>query len=839
MKAKLHLLLVQATFMLSSTTIFCTAAMALPSSYLPSEPDTVAPRQQYGFNNQQFMLDEVVVFTQPKETRLLREQPLSSSSFLQPTLDNIGERSLQTLSQYTPSLTMPHYGARLTSSLYIRGVGARVGYSPVAMYIDGMPIVNRTAHNQYLYDVQRVDVLRGSQGTLYGQNAEAGLMRVFTMSPMYNKGTYLRLSAANGRQKQAELSHYMSLGSKVSLGMAMFFNGQRGFFKNSNLHQYNDSLSELGGRIRLMWQPKENFTFDYIADYQHDRENAFPYGEVKEKGGFAELPSTTFMNRYRRHLFRTGINMAWRLKGAHLFSTTSYQYMRDKMVMDQDYVARDYFTLGQRQLHHALTQEFVVRSPYGADAVNEDAPRYHWLFGLYGAYQWLKTDAPVGFGEGITSPISMGVQRAMYNAILQQMKQAFIARGMNDLQATQAAQQLIEQRGGISMTTTMDTPGHFRTPEYNVALYHESDFRLTPRLTLTAGLRYDYSHAALGYHTHSIMAMTANVMGSEATNTLLSELHNTAKTHSNQLLPKVALTFITDTEHRSNVYIQMSKGYRAGGYNLQMFSDVLRKELNDNAQNAMQGSYEVPHSDEDYQRIHKTISYKPEVSWTYELGTHQNILLSAAEGSMLRLDASVFFMQMRNQQLSIFAGNYGYGRRMVNAGRSHSCGMELALSGNMMRNRLNWMRNYSFTHTTFREYKDVVTTPEGEQAVNYRDKHVPFAPAHMLAASVDYRHELNHNSFVKALIAGVNTNMQGKIYWNEANTQYQKFYALLGARVGVDVGFATLTLWARNLTDTRYHTFLVESNATGQMLSFAQRGNPRQIGVDLAVKIGK
>ena len=176
---------------------------------------------------------------------------------------------------------------------------------------------------------------------------------------------------------------------------------------------------------------------------------------------------------------------------------------------------------------------------------------------------------------------------------------------------------------------------------------------------------------------------------------------------------------------------------------------------------------------------------------------------------------------------------------MVNAGRSHSCGMELALSGNMMRNRLNWMLNYSFNHTTFREYKDVVTTPEGEQAVNYRDKHVPFAPAHMLAASVDYRHELNHNSFVKALIAGVNTNMQGKIYWNEANTQYQKFYALLGARVGVDVGFATLTLWARNLTDTRYHTFLVESNATGQMLSFAQRGNPRQIGVDLAVKIGK
>ena len=797
-----------------------------------AEPDTVAPMSQYGFGNRQFEIDEVVVVSQPKETRRLREQPLSATSFTSPGIDELAYGSLQQLSLYTPSFAMPQYGSRFTSSIYVRGVGARTGYSPVAMYVDGMPVVNRSAHNMYLYETERVDVLRGPQGTLYGQNAEGGLLRVFTRSPLRTKGTFIDISAANGRQKKAQIAHYMPLGSKVGIAAAMFTNMQRGFIKNTNLHQYNDSLEEMGGRLRLTWQPRQTFTFDVIADYQHDRENAFPYGLVTEKGAFAQLPSTTFMNKYRRHLLRTGVNMAWQLKDVHLFSNTSYQYLRDKMVMDQDYVARDYFSLRQNQLHNALTQEFVARSPQTANG------RYGWLFGLYGAYQWMKTDAPVDFGEGITSPISMGVRNAMMNAMVQQMKQIFIARGMTEEQAVAAALQMIEQRGGISMTTTMTTPGQFHTPEYNIALYHESTYALTPRLSLTAGLRYDYSHVALRYNTHSLMEMTADVMGTVATNSLLSVLRHSARTHSHQLLPKVALTLTTDMRMHSNVYLQVSKGYRSGGFNLQMFSDVLRKELNDNAGNAMQGSYEVTHDDDDYRAINRTISYKPEVSWNFEAGTHQNIMLNTRGDGMLRIDASIFFMQVRNQQLSMMAGNYGYGRRMVNAGRSHSCGMELALSGNMLDNRLNWMINYSFNNATFREYKDVLNAGTAtETAVNYRGNHVPFAPAHMLSAAADWRMMLNSRSWVKSLLFGADMHMQGKTYWNETNTQYQNIYALLGARITADFGTFALSLWGRNLTDTRYHTFLIESSATGEMLSFAQRGTPRQIGLDFKIHI--
>ena len=83
----------------------------------------------------------------------------------------------------------------------------------------------------------------------------------------------------------------------------------------------------------------------------------------------------------------------------------------------------------------------------------------------------------------------------------------------------------------------------------------------------------------------------------------------------------------------------------------------------------LQGYYEEPHTSDDYANMDATISYKPETSWNYEVGAHLNLF----EGR-LHADLSAFYMQVHNQQLSVMAGTYGYGRMMVNAGKSYSCG---------------------------------------------------------------------------------------------------------------------------------------------------------------------
>ena len=189
---------------------------------------------------------------------------------------------------------------------------------------------------------------------------------------------------------------------------------------------------------------------------------------------------------------------------------------------------------------------------------------------------------------------------------------------------------------------------------------------------------------------------------------------------------------------------------------------------------------------------------------------------------MLHFDLSAFYMKVTNQQLSVMAGNYGFGRMMVNAGKSHSCGIEAALRGQLFDGKFDWAMSYGYTRSKFDEYVD----GEGEDAVDYKGKYVPYVPQHTMAAMADYR-------LTDWLALGANVNAQGKTYWDNANTYSQKLYAVLGAHVDLNFKAFNVSFWGRNLTDTNYNTFAVDNSATGTKEYFAQRGNPFQCGVDV------
>ena len=116
--------------------------------------------------------------------------------------------------------------------------------------------------------------------------------------------------------------------------------------------------------------------------------------------------------------------------------------------------------------------------------------------------------------------------------------------------------------------------------------------------------------------------------------------------------------------------------------------------------------------------------------------------------------------------------------------------------------------------------------------VSYKDKRVPFVPEHTFAANADYRFNVTLLG-LQGITLGLNVTGQGKTYWDEANTCEQKIYALLGAHADADWKHVSLSLWGRNLTDTAFNTFAVESTVLGSTMLFAQRGNPLQLGVEL------
>lgn len=755
-------------------------------------------------------LDEVVVVSQSKEYLKMRQQPLSSSVLTNKEISLLGIRDLREMSDYIPSLVMPAYGSRYTSSIYVRGIGSRVNSPSMGVYLDDIPLVSKSTFNGYSYELDRIDVLRGAQGTLYGINTEGGLIRQYTKNPMTYQGTDIRLGAGTRFYRKAEIAHYHRFSDRFALSLAAFYQGQNGFFRNQTTGERADESNEAGGRLRLVMQPSSRLTLNLMADYQWVRQNGFNYGLLDMDTQKAADPATNRQGNYKRNMLNTGLSVKYRGDWADLAYTLSWQYLKDDMLIDIDYRPLDYMHMEEAQLQNALTHELVLKS--------RQLGMWQGTMGVFFSHQWLKTQAPVYFNPAMNSFLSQTIQNYAYYGMLNAMAARM---GMD------AAKAMIERAGGCHITMEMETlPGFFRTPQTNYGIFHETNLKLTDRLTATLGLRYDLTQTSVDYATSAVAHLDESVMGTNVQAKVSSLLERKEDNAFEQWLPKVGLTYRLDSKG-SNVYAIVSKGYRAGGFNIQMFSDILQAELQGAAQSA-RGEVVLQHDATAYRNIRETIAYKPEESWNYEFGAHLNLL----DG--LHLDLTGYYMQIRNQQLSVFASQYGFGRMMVNAGKSYSCGIEATLRGSAFDNRLTWGATYGYTRAVFKEYVDSTSVDGQLKAVDYKDKRVPFVPEHTLAAHADYRFDIG-DGLLKSVTLGANVAAQGRTWWDEENTYGQKFYAALGAHLDADLKPVVVSLWARNLTNTNYNTFAIKSSFGGDTSYFAQRGNPFQAGVDVKV----
>ena len=210
----------------------------------------------------------------------------------------------------------------------------------------------------------------------------------------------------------------------------------------------------------------------------------------------------------------------------------------------------------------------------------------------------------------------------------------------------------------------------------------------------------------------------------------------------------------------------------------------------------------------------QAVEYKPEYTWSYELGTHQSLF-----DGKLQADLAAFFMQTYDQQLSQMAES-GLGRITVNAGESESYGVEANLVASPNRH-LQLNASYGYTHATYVKYND----GEGE---DYSGNHVPFVPMHTLNVGGSYTFHFN-DSWAQSLTFGANVTGAGKIYWTEANNASQDFYATLNGYVSLKTKAVQVDLWGRNLTDNEHTTFYFESMGRG----YEQRCKPLQVGVDV------
>lgn len=127
-------------------------------------------------------LDEVSV-TAIKQSNFLGDQPVAYTLVKPDEVRRLNIVSMKNVSEVAPNFYIPQYGSRMTSSIYVRGLGARIDQPVVGLNVDNVPFLNKDNYDFDLVDIERIEVLRGPQSTLYGRNTMGGQVNIYTLSP--------------------------------------------------------------------------------------------------------------------------------------------------------------------------------------------------------------------------------------------------------------------------------------------------------------------------------------------------------------------------------------------------------------------------------------------------------------------------------------------------------------------------------------------------------------------------------------------------------------------------------------------------------------------------------
>ncbi len=712
------------------------------------------------------VVDHISVSTIKQGLNLFR-QPIAATIIAAGDIERKEITQIKDVAAIVPNLHIPDYGSRTTSSIYVRGLGARIDQPVIGLNVDNVPLINKNGFDSEIFDIERIEVLRGPQSTLYGRNTMGGVMNIYTLSPFNFQGVKVAAEYSSGNSYRLRTSVYSLHSDKLATAISAYYSSSDGLFENSYSGELCDWERNFGGRFKV----------DYRGESGLRVENTFAASAL-EQGGYAyrllesEEVDYNTPSSYDRIAVSNGTTLKYQGEGYSLASITSYQYLDDDMFLDNDFTAEDYFTLQQKITEHSFTEDLVYRS-------ERDSP-YNYLLGAFGFFKHQYMEAPVTFKEyGIDELILASANTYLGSLYYDWDDDSFVLNS------------------------------DFITQTYGAALYHESAWQ-SGRWAVTAGLRVDYELSKLRYHNYCTTSSTLYNASDESLATVnvnINTIDDTTQSYF-ELLPKASVQYSLGQYNQSSIYASISKGYKAGGFNTQIFSDILQVKVKE--------KFNIPNtSPYDTDEI---ITYKPEQSWNYEVGSH----IESHSGD-LTLNAALFYIDCRNQQLTVFPEGQTTGRMMTNAGRSRSYGAEIATAARFCES-FRVSASYGYTNAKFIDY----ISGEDDYAGNF----VPYAPQHTFFAEALYYLPVESDWLDRVGFA-VNSNGAGRIYWNEDNSCSQPLYSLLGATIRLEHRDYTLSLWAKNLLDAEYNTFYFMSMDN----EFVQSGRPRTLGATLTINL--
>ncbi|MBC2667959.1 TonB-dependent receptor [Novosphingobium piscinae] len=667
-----------------------------------------------------------IVVTATKREQTLQDVPVAVTVTSAETIERAQIRDIRDLSTVVPSLRVNTLQSSANTNFYIRGFGNganNAGIEPsVGLFIDGVYRSRSASMIADLPDIQRVEVLRGPQSTLFGKNASAGVISFVTKEPQFKLGG--NVEASYGNYNAFVTKGYITgpLGENVAASIAGGYNRRDGFITDLGTNTKANERNRWFARGQLLFEPSSDFKVRLIGDYGRIDENCCAVVNIQRSpgvgpsqiitnvlGGRISDPANPFADITYANLPSTNKIDNWGLSGQadysvgvlKLTSITSYRKTKAITNQDSDFTSSDLIGRNYQDLRiDTFTQELRL-------ATDWEGPINGLLGGFY-------------FNEAINqdNQLLLGSDFRNYADFLirGQSANAFTLGSVEQLLTAASGTNYIGRSFGNGTGFTE----RYRLKNESFSIFGQIDFEVTDRLTLTGGL--NYTHDTKAFSTNNVsnevfsaiplsnptllagaaQVLTAQRIGqitgqapsaavvqgfAQANPAVFQQIVAGSTAAAGQLPSLAALQFLPpflnvpnaletgrvsdgqwsvtarlayDVNDHINVYASYATGYKAASVNLSRDSRPTPADLATIQSNPALAALRLANLSSG-SRI-----ADPEIATVYEAGLKGNWGIASA-------NIAVFKQSIKGFQSNIFAGT---GFRLANAGKQSSFGVE-------------------------------------------------------------------------------------------------------------------------------------------------------------------
>ncbi|WP_138994998.1 TonB-dependent receptor [Larkinella sp. C7] len=434
-------------------------------------------------------LDDVVISSRRRQESA-QEVPIPISVIGGVRAEDAGAFNVNRLKELVPTVQLYASNARNTT-LNIRGLGSTYGLTNdgvdpgVGFYVDGVYYARPAATALDFIDIERVEVLRGPQGTLFGKNTTAGAFNITTRAASFTPGANLELSYGNLGFVQAKASLTGALSKKLATRVSFTGTQRNGTFFNVHTQLPINDINNIGVRGQILYTPSENVNITVIGDISDQKPTGYGWpvaGVVPTKRAayrqfnaiIADLGYTLpYKSAFERkldldtpskadnQLGGVSVNADIKIGNGTLTSTSAWRYWKWVPLNDRDYIGLPVFTISSGNSKHNQWSQEIRYS-------GKISPKLSGVIGVFGLWQDLKSD-PVQTEEA----------------------------GSAQWRFAQSSTSALWKTPGLFDNFGIRTTNEIKST--SLAVFGQVDWAVTDRIHVLPGVRYNYDKKVVDY----------------------------------------------------------------------------------------------------------------------------------------------------------------------------------------------------------------------------------------------------------------------------------------------------------------------------------------------------